>query len=65
MWLRFLRPFDFDPPAFGGRVTLAFPAEHVGRVTRDCAAAALAAGAAVQITRPQTAKGKEDAPAAQ
>lgn len=63
MWLRFIRPFDFDPPAFGGRATVAFPAGHVGRVTRDCAAAALAAGAAFEVTPPrsQIAKGKDNA----
>ena len=65
MWVRFLRSFDFDPPAFGGRVSLAFPAGHEGRVTRACGEAALKAGAAVRIAPApsQTAKGKDNAPA--
>lgn len=67
MWVRFLQRFDFDPPAFGGRVSLAFPEGHEGRVTGDCARAAIASGAAVQIAPPrsQNAKGKDNAPAAE
>lgn len=67
MWVRFLRAFDFDPPRYGGRVTLAFTAGQEVRVPRACASAALAARAAVEITPPrsQTAESKDNAPFAE
>jgi len=52
MWVRFTRPFDFDPPERGGRVTIAFAAGAIRFVRRCCGKAALAAGAAVPVGRP-------------
>lgn len=43
--VRFVRAFDWRPDARPAWVS--YPAGHVGRVPRACAAAALAAGAAV------------------
>lgn len=52
-WVRFLRPFSWDPPERRGRTTLSFPAGAVLFVRRLCAADAIAAGAAVPTTKPE------------
>jgi hypothetical protein len=41
----FTRNFDFNPRAYGGRVTLAFKAGMRVSVTRECKQAALESGA--------------------
>lgn len=51
MWVRFKAPFDWTPPS-RRRVTMAYPAGFRGSVTHDCAAAAIAAGAADEIDPP-------------
>ena len=48
--LRFLTAWIFVPPA-DRRVAVKYPAGWEGVVTRDCAAQALAAGAAVRVAR--------------
>lgn len=53
MWVRFTRDFDFDPPARGGLVTLAYKGGTVVNVTRECARLAKAAGAAVSAKSPR------------
>lgn len=58
--LVFVRDFNWHPPAHGGRVTVRFRAGAEYRVTRECAAAARAAGAATAADRPKR-KGKTDA----
>lgn len=57
-WVRFTAPFDFSPAARGGLVTIAYPEGMERNVTRECAAAAKAAGKAVTI--PAQRKGAED-----
>lgn len=52
-WVRFTAPFDWTPPE-RRQVTVAFPAGHVGRVTRECALAAIAAGRAVRVKSPRS-----------
>ena len=47
--LRFLSDFDFRPAGRNGQVRVAFMAGMVARVTRECAAAAVAAGAAEAV----------------
>lgn len=51
MWVRFAADFDWNPPQFNGRVTMAFKTGTVANVTRACAAAAMAAGKATKATR--------------
>lgn len=51
-WVRFTRAFDWTPPE-RRQVTLAYPAGLVANVTRACAGAAKAAGAAVDAPRPK------------
>lgn len=46
MWVTFNRNFDFSPAAKRGWVTVAYKAGGTHNVTRECARAALAAGAA-------------------
>ena len=48
--LSFSRAFIFVPPA-DRRTAVKYPAGWEGPVTRDCAAQALAAGAAVRVAR--------------
>lgn len=43
--MTFTQNFDWHPARFGGRVTVAFKAGVTQTVTRECAAAALQAGA--------------------
>jgi hypothetical protein len=57
MWVRFTADFDFSPAAFGGRSTIAYKAGMELNVTRECAAAAKAAGKAVAGRKP-----RKDAP---
>ncbi len=45
MWVRFVKDFDFSPGARNGRVTIAYKAGMRVNVTRECHAAAHAAGA--------------------
>lgn len=52
MWVRFLRRFAWSPPERMGRTTIVFPAGIVRFVRRQCAADAVAAGAAIPTTRP-------------
>lgn len=52
-WVRFTAPFDFSPAAKGGWVTIAYPEGMERNVTRECAAAAKAAGKAVAIRSPR------------
>ena len=50
MWVRFLRAYDWSPAKFGGRLTQAHqPGNRL--VPRACGEEAIAAGAAVEITR--------------
>lgn len=58
MWVRFSRPYDYTPSR-ERRVTIAYPAGFSGSVRRECGAAAVAAGAAVEIDTP---KREPDAP---
>ena len=54
-WVRFLADFDWKPmPA----VTVAYKADMVRLVTRDCAAVAFAAGKAINTERPADASRK-------
>lgn len=61
MWVRFTQPYDFNPAAFGGRVTIAYRPGTVS-VTRECGLAAIAAGKAAKATTPkkEAAHGHED-----
>lgn len=52
MRIRFLADFDWSPPEFGGRVTMAYRKGSEETVTRDCGAAAVAAGRAEAIEPP-------------
>lgn len=49
MKVRFTAAFDFSPRALNGRWTQAYDAGAVETVTRECAAAAIAAGKAQLI----------------
>lgn len=51
MRVRFLEDFDWSPAEFKGRVTVAYKAGMELRVTRACAAAALAAGKAERVKK--------------
>jgi hypothetical protein len=54
-WVRFLADFDWKPmPA----VTVAYKANMVRLVTRDCAAVAVAAAKAINTERPANVSGK-------
>jgi hypothetical protein len=53
MRVRFQADFDWSPPAHGGRVTTAYRAGDECTVTHDCAAAAIAAGKAIEIAPPR------------
>lgn len=57
-WVRFTAPFDFSPAKMGGLVTIAYLDGMERNVTRECAAAAKAAGKAVAI--PSRRKEAED-----
>lgn len=52
MWIRFTRNFDWEPPELKGRAVTAYKAGMERFVRRNCAEAALAAGAAVRTGRP-------------
>lgn len=56
MWFRFGKPFDFSPKAKRGHVTIAYK-PGVYNVTRECAAAAKAAG--VGTAKKATADGEK------
>lgn len=51
-WVRFGGDFDWSPPRYGGRWGTLYRTGMVQLVTRDCAAAALAAGKAERVGRP-------------
>lgn len=48
MRVRFIAPFDWDPPEKNGRVTLAYTV-GVRTVRRECGKAAIAAGKATEV----------------
>ncbi len=52
-WVRFLADFDYTPTN-RRRVTLAYKAGTRDRVTKGCAAAAIAKGRAVAIDTPRS-----------
>lgn len=47
--VRFTGDFDWSPPEFNGRVTLAFKAGTEDTVTTPCAEAAVASGKAIKV----------------
>lgn len=51
MRVTFLRDFDWQPPERNGRVTIAYKAGMCLLVRKICAADAIAAGAAQQLTK--------------
>lgn len=60
-WIRVLSDFDWKPRQ---PVTIAFRTGDVRKVTRDCAAKAIAAGKAEPTKRPPDASGKNASSAA-
>lgn len=52
-WVRFIRPWDWDVPQYGGRATKHFPAGVEILLTRDQFQSAMAAGVAVSIPNPR------------
>ncbi len=50
MRVRFTRDFDWDPPEHNGRTTIAYKEGAAGRVRKACGEAAVAAGAAVELS---------------
>jgi len=52
-WVRFLKNYDFRPDAYKGHVTVAYKAQTVEMVTRECAEKAITAGAAVRTVNPE------------
>jgi len=52
MWLRFVRAFEWRPPERQGHTLIVFRPGRVVFARKLCAAAALAAGAAVAVPRP-------------
>lgn len=59
-WVRFVRAFDWDPPERRGLTTIAFAAGEPVCVRIACAAAAVAAGAAVRVKRPASDVGRRE-----
>jgi hypothetical protein len=53
--LTFTADFDWRPPEAKGRIVIAYRAGSTRKVRKNCAAAAIAAGAAIQT------KGNDDA----
>ncbi|WP_336801473.1 hypothetical protein [Kaistia sp. MMO-174] len=53
MRVRFLKDFDWSPVELKGRVTIAYKAGKELRVTRACAAAAIAVGAAKALNKEE------------
>ena len=53
--IRFLKDFDWSPPAMNGRVTIAYRAGMTENVTRDCADLAMSTGHAVAKTPDESA----------
>lgn len=60
-WIRFSADFDWSPPAYRNRVTIAYKAGMVQLVTRACADKATAKGAASPTKRPLSGKRKRRA----
>lgn len=52
-WVRFTEAFSWDPPERRGRTTIQFRPGSVLLVRRLCADAAVAAGAAVLVPKPE------------
>ena len=59
MKVRFVADFNWHPPELGGRVHIAFKAGMECRVRRICAAEAIAAGAAIPLTKQEHDNGPQ------
>lgn len=58
MKVRFTADFDWSPSAFNGAVTTAYTAGQTLTVTRECAAAAVAAGKGEIVGKKAAAAGE-------
>lgn len=58
MWVRFTKDFDWEVPGTNGHSTIAYKANAVENVTRECAEAAKAADKAVDHTPEKGAEEK-------
>lgn len=58
-WVRFTRAWDWNIPKYKGHATKAFYAGTVVRLTREQFQSAMAAGVAVSIPNPRTARAEE------